>query len=65
MQRFDFEILERSRVEQAIPQIGPDVVGASYSRYDGHCNALRLFRALNAGMQKLGYLRERVNWNII
>jgi glycine/D-amino acid oxidase-like deaminating enzyme len=53
-QRFEFEMLERERVKEAIPQIGPEVVGASYSRYDGHCNALRLFRALNTGMQQLG-----------
>jgi len=47
-------------VKQAIPQVGPEVVGGSYSRYDGHCNSLRLFRALNAGMQQLGvtYLPE-------
>ncbi|HEV7802524.1 MAG TPA: FAD-dependent oxidoreductase [Burkholderiales bacterium] len=53
-QRFDFEMVDRDRVKQAIPQIGPEVVGASYSRFDGHCNALRLYRALNAGMQQLG-----------
>ena len=60
MQRFDFEMLNRDRVQQVIPQIGPDVVGGSYSRFDGHCNSLRLFRALNAGMQQLGaaYLSE-------
>lgn len=60
MQRFDFEMLGHARVKQAIPQIGPEVVGASYSRYDGHCNSPRLFRALNAAMQQLGvaYLPE-------
>lgn len=60
MQRFDVEMLDRDRVRHAIPQIGPEVVGASYSQYDGHCNSLRLFRALNAGMQQLGatYLPE-------
>lgn len=54
MQRFEFEMLDRDRVKAAIPQIGPEVVGGSYSRFDGHCNALRLFRALNTGMQQLG-----------
>jgi hydrogen cyanide synthase HcnC len=53
-QRFEFEMLDRDRVKALIPQIGPEVVGASYSRFDGHCNSLRLFRALNAGMQQLG-----------
>jgi glycine/D-amino acid oxidase-like deaminating enzyme len=60
MQRFDFEMLDPARVKQAIPQIGPEVAGASYSRYDGHCNSPQLFRALNAAMQQLGvaYLPE-------
>jgi glycine/D-amino acid oxidase-like deaminating enzyme len=60
MQRFEFEMLDRDRVKQAIPEIGPEVVGGSYSRFDGHCNALRLFRALNTGVQQLGttYLPE-------
>ena len=61
MQRFDYEMLDREAVKKALPHIGPEVTGASYSRFDGHCNSLRLFRALNAGMQKLGvtYLSER------
>ncbi len=53
-QRFEFEMFDRDRVQAAIPQIGPDVVGGSFSRFDGHCNALRLYRALNTGMQQLG-----------
>ena len=54
MQRFEYEMLDRERVKEALPHIGPEVVGASYSRFDGHCNSLRLFRALNAGMQQRG-----------
>ena len=54
MQRFEFEMLDRSRVKQAIPHIGPEVVGGSYSRFDGDCNPLRLLRALHSGMQQLG-----------
>jgi glycine/D-amino acid oxidase-like deaminating enzyme len=53
-QRFEYEIVDHARVKEALPQIGPEVAGASYSRFDGHCNSLRLFRALNAGMQQLG-----------
>jgi glycine/D-amino acid oxidase-like deaminating enzyme len=69
MQRFDYEMLDRGEVEKALPHLGPEVVGASYSRFDGHCNSLRLFRALNAGMQQLGvtYLPEhrveRIHYN--
>ncbi len=54
MRRFDYEMLDHDRVKAAIPQIGPEVVGGSYSRYDGHCNSLKLLRALNTGMQQLG-----------
>jgi glycine/D-amino acid oxidase-like deaminating enzyme len=61
MQRFEWEMLDHARVKQMVPQIGPDVVGGSYSPLDGHCNALRLLRALNKGMQQLGvvYLPEQ------
>jgi glycine/D-amino acid oxidase-like deaminating enzyme len=60
MQRFDFEMLDHAQVKRALPEIGPEVAGASYSRFDGHCNSPRLFRALNTGMQQLGatYLPE-------
>ena len=60
MQRFDFEMLDHAQVKRALPEIGPEVAGASYSRFDGHCNSPRLFRALNVGMQQLGatYLPE-------
>lgn len=60
MQRFDYEMLDAAAVSRSIPDVGPEVVGASFSRFDGHCNSLRLFRALNAGMQQLGvtYLPE-------
>lgn len=54
MQRFEWEMLDRGAVAKLIPQIGPEVAGGSYSRFDGHCNALRLLRALNQGMQQRG-----------
>jgi glycine/D-amino acid oxidase-like deaminating enzyme len=60
MQRFEWAMLDRERVKQMVPQIGPDVAGGSFTPFDGHCNALRLLRALNKGMQQLGavYLPE-------
>jgi glycine/D-amino acid oxidase-like deaminating enzyme len=54
MQRFGWEMLDHARVKAMIPEIGPQVLGASYSEFDGHCNALRLLRALNKGMQCFG-----------
>lgn len=54
MQRFEWEMLDHGRVKALIPQIGTDVLGGSYSPFDGHCNALRLLRALNKAMQQSG-----------
>jgi hydrogen cyanide synthase HcnC len=51
---YDYEIMDRARVQKMLPAIGPDVAGASYCPLDGHVNSLRLFRALNAGMQRRG-----------
>lgn len=37
-----------------MPFIGKDVVGASYCPLDGHCNSLKLLRALHTGMSLSG-----------
>src|SRR5690606_7027122 len=54
MVRYSYEILDRNAVKAMLPEIGPDVAGASYCPLDGHVNSLRLLRALHAGMQQLG-----------
>lgn len=54
MRRYDWEIMDHTRLRRMLPQIGPEVVGGSYCPLDGHVNSLRLFRALHAGMQQLG-----------
>jgi glycine/D-amino acid oxidase-like deaminating enzyme len=54
MVRYPYEILERRALERLLPQIGPEVVGGSYCPLDGHCNALRLLRALHADMRRRG-----------
>jgi len=51
---YEYEILDGAAVRSMLPEAGPEVVGASFSRLDGHCNSLKLFRALNAGLQQLG-----------
>ena len=51
---YDYEILDHAAVKAMLPEVGPEVAGASFTRLDGHCNSLKLFRALNAGMQQLG-----------
>jgi glycine/D-amino acid oxidase-like deaminating enzyme len=50
----DYEMLGRDELRGRLPHLGPDVVGASFCRYDGHVNSLRLFNALHLGMVKRG-----------
>jgi octopine oxidase subunit B len=47
-ERYDFEVLDRKALAERIPGIGPTIVGATYCPLDGHCNPLRLLRALHA-----------------
>ena len=54
MPYYEMEILDHAAVKRLVPETGPEVVGASYTKLDGHVNSLKLFRALNAGMQQLG-----------
>ena len=62
MPHYDYEIMDHAAVKAVLPEIGPEVTGASFSRLDGHCNSLKLFRALNAAMQKRGvtYFSDRL-----
>jgi glycine/D-amino acid oxidase-like deaminating enzyme len=52
----DWEMLERPALERLLPKVtlGPDVVGASFGRLDGHANPLRLLSALRAEVIRLG-----------
>jgi glycine/D-amino acid oxidase-like deaminating enzyme len=54
MVKYDYAMLDRKQIEAAFPQIGPEVVGASYCALDGHVNSLRLMRALHIAMQRMG-----------
>ncbi|MGI8398268.1 opine oxidase subunit OoxB (plasmid) [Agrobacterium deltaense] len=49
-----YEILDRQQTLDRVPGIGPEVVGSIYCAADGHVNALRLFHALHAAMEKTG-----------
>ena len=54
---FEFEMLDRGSLERRLsggPALGPKVVGASYTPYDGHVNPLRLLRALYESAIALG-----------
>jgi hydrogen cyanide synthase HcnC len=61
MVKYGYDILDHDRLERVLPQIGPQVAGASYCALDGHVNPLRLLRALHAGMQQSGatYLADQ------
>jgi len=48
------EMVERAELEKVLPGLGPEVVGASTSRLDGHCNSLLLLRALYTAFRRLG-----------
>ncbi|GGF57426.1 FAD-dependent oxidoreductase [Azorhizobium oxalatiphilum] len=54
MLRYDYEIMDRSRIEAMLPEIGPEVVGGSYCPLDGHVNSLKVFRALHMAMERAG-----------
>jgi hydrogen cyanide synthase HcnC len=54
MRSFDYQMLDHDEVEDMLPQIGPDVAGASFCPADGHVNALRLLHALHLGFAQLG-----------
>ncbi|MBI3154175.1 MAG: FAD-binding oxidoreductase [Burkholderiales bacterium] len=51
---YPFEILERAALRERLPQVGPKVVGASYSPMDGDVNPLKLLRALHAACTQRG-----------
>jgi glycine/D-amino acid oxidase-like deaminating enzyme len=48
------EILDHDQVARMLPDIGPEVVGASYCPLDGHVNSLRLFRTLHTAINARG-----------
>jgi len=48
------EILDHDQVARMLPDIGPEVVGASYCPLDGHVNSLRLFRTLHTAINERG-----------
>ncbi|HEY2023753.1 FAD-dependent oxidoreductase [Paraburkholderia sp.] len=51
---YPYQMLDAAEVRARIPQIGPDVIGASYTPMDGHVNPLKLLRALHTAMQARG-----------
>lgn len=54
MVRYPYEVMDRAALLKEMPFIGPEVVGGTYCPLDGHCNSLRLLRALHVGMERGG-----------
>jgi len=51
---YHFEMLDNKELKKLVPEVGDDVAGASYSRYDGHANPIRLLQALHRAYVDLG-----------
>jgi octopine oxidase subunit B len=51
---FTTEMMDRKHLEAVLPGLGPDVVGGSYCPLDGHCNSLKLHRALHTALFNRG-----------
>lgn len=52
--RFSHEVLSGEELRCAMPGVGADVVGATYSQLDGHVNPLQFLRALRVAVKALG-----------
>lgn len=46
----NIRMLERNEVKSMLPEVGPDVIAASYCPEDGAVSPIRLLRALHAGI---------------
>jgi glycine/D-amino acid oxidase-like deaminating enzyme len=51
---FDYRMLDRRELTDILPGLGPSVIGASYTPYDGHANSLNLLHALHKGFVEKG-----------
>ena len=51
---FDYRMLDRRELADMLPGLGPSVIGASWTPYDGHANPLNLLHALHKGFVEKG-----------
>jgi len=51
---FEYRMVERDELAAMLPGLGPSVVGASWTPYDGHVNSLALFHALHKAFASRG-----------
>ncbi|MCS5591525.1 MAG: FAD-binding oxidoreductase [Gammaproteobacteria bacterium] len=50
---FSYQMFNNSELKQILPNIGPTVTGASFSKLDGHVNPLYLLKALHKAFKQL------------
>ena len=51
---FEYEIIDRAELKRRVPAVGPEAVGAGYTRYDGAASPLHLLRGLHAAVLARG-----------
>jgi glycine/D-amino acid oxidase-like deaminating enzyme len=51
---YEYRMIEATELREMLPGLGPQVVGASWTPYDGHANPLRLLHALHTGFVGAG-----------
>jgi len=51
---FEYKMLDRKELADLVPGTGPEVLGASFTAYDGQCTPLYLLRAMHAATIALG-----------
>lgn len=51
---YPFEVLDHAALKRLVPEIGPKVVGGTFSPMDGHVNPLFLLQALGKAVRVLG-----------
>jgi glycine/D-amino acid oxidase-like deaminating enzyme len=51
---FDYRMIRRDELAEMLPGLGPSVVGASWSPYDGHASPLALLQALHRAFTEAG-----------
>jgi glycine/D-amino acid oxidase-like deaminating enzyme len=52
--RYPIDVFDRAELALRVPGLGADVVGGTYCAIDGHCNPLKLLRALHAATIRAG-----------
>jgi glycine/D-amino acid oxidase-like deaminating enzyme len=52
--RYAVEVFDRAGLASRLPGLGADVAGGTYCPLDGHCNPLKLLRALHAATFRAG-----------